>query len=370
MACSVAWAGCVVVSDPNVEVAGTTGTGTGESSAGPVVVSSASESTASTSTGAAGDSESGEAPPIAAGTFEVLWTVSPSSVVPPRGSAGTIRTDAFTVASVDYGSHPGAFEDRETLYAEIEAGIETAIPDGDAAGFGVLPRPGWIPAWCDSSDAAKDGFAASALGDGLSGAELESAYEAAALEILLEVLTRARAARPNVAWGIRGVPSPEYWRIVQRNEDATYEPWRTCNVSSPAPRELWEAVDFTAPELRYFYSVRDDGSYNASYVTRWVEAMRLANKPVYPLFDGRFLRSSDEDDSIYIGLPYYPEDIELVLTELRNAGADGLIYNLDADACWDLDADCSAAPPADLQAAVDDYWMTAFSPVLATFDEM
>lgn len=365
----MAWAGCVVVSEPNIDEAGTTGPSATESSAGPVLTSSSggssSGSSSSSSTG-----ESGEAPPIVAGDFEVLWTVSPSGVNPPADSAGTIRTDAYDIPPVEYGDHPGELKDRELLYADIEARIVESIEDVEAGGFGVLPRPPWVPTWCGSSDAAHDGFAASSEGAGLEGAELEAAFEAEALEILLEVLARARATRPSVQWGFRGVPSPEYWNIVKRGEDNTYEAWRMCEVSSPASRQLWDAVDFTAPELRYFYSVRDDGMYNASYVNRWVEAMRLANKPVYPLFGGRFLQSSNENDSIYIGLPYYAEDIELVLTELRNAGADGLIYDLNADDCWDLDADCSAAPPADLQAAVEDYWMTAFSPVLATFDEM
>lgn len=360
----------MVVSEPKIQEVGTTGPAATESSTGPSLGSSSGSSSGEPGSSSSSGGESGEAPPILPGEFEVLWTVSPSGVSPPADSAGTIRTDAYDILPVDFGDHPGELEDREGLYAQIEAEIESAIVDAEAGGFGVLPRPPWVPAWCGSSDDAHDGFAASSYGAGLSGAELRAAFEAEALEILLGVLARARATRPNVQWGIRGVPSPEYWEIVERGEDDTYETWRTCEVSSPASRELWEAVDFTAPELRYFYSVRDDGAYNASYVTRWVEAMRLANKPVYPLFGGRFLVSSSDDDSIYIGLPYYSEDVEVVLTELRNAGADGLIYDLNADDCWDLDADCSAPPPADLQAAVDDYWMTAFSPVLATFDEM
>ncbi|MBV1862518.1 MAG: hypothetical protein KUG77_29115 [Nannocystaceae bacterium] len=367
--CSVLLTGCVVVSEPNVELAGTTGLVGTQSSTGLGLSSSESSS----SSGDSG-SESGGPPPVVPLDFEVLWAVSPSDVVPPRGSAGTIRTDVYGLPPVGFGAHPGALKDREPLYAEVEAVIELAVPDPDAGGFGVLPRP-WVPAWCAASEAVRDGFAASTYGQGLSGDDLEAAYEAAALEILLETLSRARLARPKMAWGFRGIPAPEYWRIVEREEDAMYEPWRTCNVASTAARELWNAVDFTAPELRYFYPVTDNGDHNASYVARWVEAMRLADKPVFPVFSGRIMDSNtlSPPPPTYVGLPYYPEDVELVLTELRSAGAGGLIYELAVEGCWDFENDgCPPReePAADSREAFEDYWMSSFSPVLATFDEM
>lgn len=61
--------------------------------------------------------------------------------------------------------------------------------------------------------------------------------------------------------------------------------------------------------------------------------------------------------------------MELLLTELRNAGANGLIYDLDVEGGWDFENGCGGRLAADPQGAFEDYWMTAFSPVLATFDE-
>lgn len=365
--CSLAWAGCVVVSEPSVELAGTTQAAQSSSSGVP-------ETTGAEPGSSSSESDSGEAPPIAAPDFEILWAVSPSEVMPPAASAGSIRTDVTMIPSVSYGVYPGGV-DPAVLHAEIAAGIEAAIPQPDAEGFGVLPRPNWAPAWCGSTADAQDGFAASEVGQGLSGSELEEAFEGAALELLSEVLTRARAARPSMKWAIRGVPRPEYWKIVERDEDAQYEPWRTCNVASPAARELWDAVDFTAPELRYYYPVGVNGDYNDSYLARWIEAMRLADKPVYPLFTGRFIDSGTPNAPMpsYVGLPYYPDDVALVLTQLHDAGANGLIYDLEVEGCWDFENDgCPSGTPegVDPREAFEAYWMSAFSPVLATLDEM
>lgn len=365
-------AGCVVVGEPSLE-SGTTGPSATESSSGGTGLESSSADSSGespSSSSSSSEAETGEAPPVEATEFEVLWTGFPAEAAPSADFGGTIRTDAYDIPWVSYGAHPRAVEDREALYAEIDAGVASAIPDPEAEGFGVLPQPSWVPAWCGSTDAARDGFAASEYGQGLAGLELEAAFEAEALEVLLEIVARARAARPNVKWGIHGVPKPEYWKIVDNNDDDTYEAWRTCNVSSPAPRELWDAVDFTAPELRYFYPLAINGSHNESYVSRWVESMRLAGKPVYPLLGGRFLDSgSGGKPPTYVGLPYYPEDVELVLTELRNAGANGLIYDLEVEGCWDFENGCGGPPAADPEATFEDYWTTVFSPVLATFDE-
>lgn len=330
------------------------------------VGSSSTTSTATTTTGTPdpGSSETGDPPPIEPPGFAVLWGVSPTAIVPPENSAGEVRTDVYLIDGLSYGDQPAAISDLEVFYADVESSVEAAIPEADAEGFGVMPRPLWVPAWCDTSEERQAAFAASELGEGLSGDALAEAYEATAVEILTEAVVRARALRPNVQWGFQGVPSPEYWEIAAREPDDQYEDWRSCNVGGASPQALWDAVDFTAPELRYFYSVRDDGAYNDSYLYRWVESMRLAGKPVYPWFGGRFLSSSSDDDSIYIGLPYYSEDVELILTQVHAAGAEGLIYSLDADGCWDLDADCTAAPPEDLQQAVDAYWMDSFSPIL------
>ena len=354
-------AGCVVVGEPDVQVAAEASSST---STEEPIGSSGMTSTTTTGTPEPASTDTGDAPPIDAPEFSVFWAVSPSSIVPPENSAGEIRTDVYLISGFSYGDQPAAISDLEAFYADVESSVEAAIPEPDAEGLGVMPRPLWVPAWCDTSDERRNAFAASELGQGLTGDALADAYEATAVEILTEAIARARAVRPNMQWGFHAVPAPEYWEIAARDPDDQYEDWRSCNVGGASPQALWDAVDFTAPELRYFYSVRDDGAYNDSYLYRWVESMRLAGKPVYPWFDGRFLSSSEDDDSIYIGLPYYAEDVELILTQLHAAGASGLLYRLDADGCWDLDADCSAAPPADLQGAVDAYWMDSFSPIL------
>ncbi len=328
-----------------------------------------SSTTSTATTGTPGSTETGDPPPIEPPGFAVLWGVSPTTIVPPEDSAGEIRTDVYLIEGLSYGDQPAAISDLEVFYADVESAVEAAIPAAGAEGFGVMPRPPWVPAWCDTSEERQAAFAASEPGQGLSGDELAEAYEAMAVEILTEAIARARALRPNVQWGFQGVPAPEYWEVAEREPDDQYEDWRSCNVGGASPQALWDAVDFTAPELRYFYSIRDDGAYNASYLYRWVESMRLAGKPVYAQFGGRFLSSSSDDESVYIGLPYYSEDVELILTQLHAAGAAGLIYSLEADGCWDFDADCTAAPPADLQNAVDVYWLDTFSPILESFGD-
>ncbi len=353
-------AGCVVVDSPSAQ----------EMSSSGESWSATSSSTLEAPSEASGSTMGSPEPdPVVPPEFPVYWAVQPTSVPPPMDAAGDLRAGAYVLSGVSFGWSPGTFEDREDIYGPLEAAIDETIPDDGQPGLGVIVNNYWQVSWCGADDNDREDFIGSSIAAGLAADELPAAWERAAGEIMLESLGRARALRPNLRWGIAGIPNYDYWPIVSDDPDELAQ-WRNCNVLDPALEGLWAEVDFAAPIVRFFYTGLEDDTLdrNGLYVRRLVESARLSGKPAIPMLEGRYVRSSKTDDNPYMNLPMLADDVASFVGAARFAGAAGFVYNLDADSCWDFEGQCMAEPPTQLEPVVDEYWFEVFNPAIAELD--
>jgi hypothetical protein len=347
---------CVVVSSPG---SGDGSTGDASASVGEGPAYEAGGDTA-VSPDTAGD-------PLEPSAFPVYWAVLPASLPVPSGSdAVDIRTGNYVIGPISLGQTPASVTDAQARYDALAADIEATIPADAPPGLGVLANYSWELAWCNQPTEDHDAFAASALGQGLEGDALATAWEEAAAEILVGLVERARATRPQLQWGMAGVPRADYHEVINSADRLREE--RACSVVDPSNAPLWDAVDFVVPDVRMWYTATSEQpstlERNRLYIERFIETARLAGKPTIAMLGGRYIRSSDTDDNPYMNLPLLADDARAFVEEARLAGADGFIYALEADSCWNFEEGCDAPNPDDFEVLFEAYWREVMLPPL------
>lgn len=142
---------------------------------------------------------------------------------------------------------------------------------------------------------------------------------------LIEMLRRAKAARPNVKWSIYAVPAESYWLPSGTHANANQSDIDASIARAIAPQRVYDALDFVAPSVYDPYKDPTNTADDRAYIRDHIIAAKQAapNKLILPYIWHR-----------YNAGPYLPT-FELVpmqefLSEQVNAslyyGADGVIW--------------------------------------------
>lgn len=363
---------CIVVASPNLEGTeaapepGSTSDATGTSAA--ATSSGASEDStgigvdsSSTSTGEVDEDASGQ---LDAEPFTFYWDATPvDSPIPP--SPGIIVSANVYTFATSLGMTPAGV-DLDAELASLEEQIDADVPEDASEGIGIVLNGFWDATWCGASAADHEAFAASEFAAGLSDDELPAAWDARAVEILVALIERARETRPNIDWAINGIPWHDYWPVIEQESDSLGT-WRDCQMGQPSVDPLFEAIDVLSPRINHFYTGADEEvlERNARYAKRVVETATLSGKPVVPIFEGRYRRSSKTDTNPHMNLPVFEDDLRNFAQAIRVAGASGVVYEFPIDECWNFDEGCSAADPEPFDVAFAAYWEDIVLPILA-----
>lgn len=371
--CALALAGCIVVQSPAASDTDATEDSSSSSrgSSGPATGATGSDSLTSTtstvstssSSASTGDTDETATGQLESPPFTLYWTVSPPDTEVPDGSGIDIAPKAFVIGT-SLSTTPGHVDLDEEL-AELEANILAEVPENTSEGVGVLVNGFWDATWCGASNEDHAAFEATELGAGLRGEELAAAWDTRATEILVALIERAQATRPNLQWGITGAPWHDYWELV-RDDPGVLADWRDCQMMQPSVAPLWDAVDLVTVEIKHLYTGDSDTrrEQNRLYFERTVETARLSEKPVVVVSEGRYRRSSDTDDNPFMNLPLLEVDLRNFFDEVRLAGAVGLVYEFAADECWNFDEGCAAMDPDPWDVAFENYWNDLVRPIL------
>ncbi len=365
--------GCVVVSDADVGAKDPAGDSTtdGTTSGDPMTSWSPTSAGGSDDPGGTDDPDDphgtgSDGGPLSPTAFPVYWAVTPADVEVPVGDDAAVDVD-HAVHIVDLpppGTTPASIDDLPGYLDSWEEALLAAIDPDAPPGLVVVPNQAWWVPWCGATDDDHIAFAASPLGRGLTPRELPAAWEAAAVAVWDGVFERGRAVLPQMQWGFAGIRI-EYWDLVSVDPDRVAE-YRQCHLLSPAATAAFEGADVVVPFARYFYTGVDDAlvERNALFVKRMVEGARVTGKPVIPLLEGRYNRSSDTDENPYMWLPLLQDDVARFLTGSRSAGAHGFIYAFEADGCWNYDEGCDAPDPDAFDVLFEAYWNELVAPVV------
>jgi hypothetical protein len=290
--------------------------------------------------------------------FPVWWAVTPASVEVPSGSdAIEIHRDSYVIADLSLGQTPASVADPEAKYDELELAVEALVPADATAGLGLIVNLYWEVPWCTVSEEDREAFAASPVGVGLDEDALAVAWEQAGATIHVGLIERARETRPQLQWGFAGLPRAEYFPNVSAEPQVVRDE-RECSVLDPSMAPVWDAVDVVVPIVRMWYTglEADVLARNRLYVQRYIEGARLVGKPTIPLFEGRYVQSSPTDTNPYESLPILSDDVRVFLEASRLSGAEGFVYALDADSCWNFEEGCAAANPGAFEDLFASYW--------------
>ena len=260
--------------------------------------------------------QSGGAGSSGSNAFATHWAVISKSgttwkdEVPIPGV--NVKKDVTVFYEHQFGTFPAgphAFEGDSNFMsvhlAKVRKDIAAKIPDPNATGMGVIDYETWLPFWSmfpetvytltnggqklNIKDAWRDHIRATKpqLLAGKSAAAQEEVFKTTWLsttrDFFEQTLKECKKMRPNMKWGIFGMPMRSYWVQFDAKKYADYQAMNDTELAW-----LWDLQDvFYADIYTFYYSVEgrkpeakkyeDASTEHAGYVRSNVrEAVRLA----------------------------------------------------------------------------------------------